>query len=173
MPNPSARIHQFRSFLDVIPRLTDTIGIVGSLLLLGARSSQSGREELWLAAVTAVIVFYLAAEVTGLFRGWHGASAEREVGCAVLTWGLTVPLWLAIGFAAGKLGAGHESLSRGDLLRWFLLAPAAISAGRIAYRMALWGLRSTAGTRAAARSSAPTNLAFSWSGISKARRKWA
>ena len=65
MPNPSARIHQFRSFLDVIPRLTDTIGIVGSLLLLGARSSQSGREDLWLAAVMAVIVFYSGGRSDG------------------------------------------------------------------------------------------------------------
>ena len=86
MPNQTARIHQFRSILDVIPRLTDTIGIVGSLLLLGARGSQAGSEELWLAAVMAVVVYYMTAEVTGLFRSWHGVAAEREVGCAGLTW---------------------------------------------------------------------------------------
>jgi putative colanic acid biosysnthesis UDP-glucose lipid carrier transferase len=141
MPNQTARIHQFRSFLDVVPRLTDTIGIGGSLLLLGARGLRPGGEDLWLAAITAVIVYYLTAEVTGLFRSWHGAAAEREVGCATLTWGLSVPILLAIGFLTGKLGAGHDELSRGGLLRWFLLASAAIAAGRIAYRMALRGVR--------------------------------
>ena len=141
MPNQSARIHQFRSVLDVIPRLTDTIGIVGSLLLLGARGSQSERQEVWLAAVMAVVVYYMTAEVTGLFRSWHGVSAEREVGCSALTWALAVPILLAIGFLTGNLGAGHDELSRGGLVRWFLLAPAAIAAGRIAYRMALRGVR--------------------------------
>ena len=141
MLNQSARIYQFRSVLDVIPRLTDTIGIVGSLLLLGFGGSRSGVEDVWLAAVMAVIVFYMTAEVTGLFRSWHGVSAEREVACAALTWCLAVPILVAIGFLTGKLGNGHEALARGVLLRWFLLAPAAIAAGRIAYRMALRGLR--------------------------------
>jgi putative colanic acid biosynthesis UDP-glucose lipid carrier transferase len=137
MSNQPARIQQFHSILDVFSRLTDTIAIIGSLLLLGMHGPVLSGEDLWLAAILAVIVYYIAAEVTGLFRSWHGATAERELGCTLLTWGLTVPILLAIGFWTGSIGAGRGELSRGGLLRWLLLAPAMMAAGRIGYRTAL------------------------------------
>ena len=140
MPNQPARIQPFHSALDVIPRLTDTIAIVGSLLLL-ARGIGTPGADLRLAAVLAVIVYYIAGEVTGLFRSWHGTAAEREVGRAALTWLLTVPVLLAIGFWTGALGSGQGELSRGGLVRWFLLALPAIAGGRIGFRMALRGFR--------------------------------
>ncbi len=137
----TARIHTSRSALDVVLRLADTAAIVGSLMLIGARRGQHFEADTWLAAATAVVVYYLAAEVTGLFRSWHGVAAGREVACAILTWGMTVPALLAGGFLIGKLDAWQAALSRGGLLRWFLLAAALIAGGRIAYRLLIRWLR--------------------------------
>jgi putative colanic acid biosynthesis UDP-glucose lipid carrier transferase len=137
----TARIHQSRSAFDVVVRLTDMTGIVGSLMLIGTSASRSFGEEIWLAAIMAVAVYYLAAEVTGLFRSWQGVSAEREVACAALTWCLTVPALLTLGLLSGKLEIIQTALSRGGLLRWFILVPAVIAAERMICRLVLRGLR--------------------------------
>lgn len=141
MPQQPARIQPFRSALDVVPRLTDTIAIVGSLVVVGMGAPHRHSEDFWLAAVLAVIVYYIAAELTGLFRGWHGIAAEREVSSAFLTWLVTIPVFLAVGFWVGIVGSGHGELSRGALVRWFLLAPAAIAAGRLGFRAAMRTVR--------------------------------
>ncbi len=80
---------------------------------------------------------FLLAEVTGLFRSWDGVAVDREATCAAVTWALTVPLFLAIGFVAGKFDGAQATLSRRVLLAWFLLAPTAIVAVRIGYRRVL------------------------------------
>ncbi len=137
MHHQPGRIQQFRSILDVVPRLTDTIAIVVSLISLGTHASPAHGEQFWPVAILAVIVYYIAAEVTGLFRSWQGVAAEREVTCAALTWLLTIPVLLAVAFWMGIIESQHGGLSRGGLLRWFLLAPAVIAAGRIGVRMVL------------------------------------
>ncbi len=133
----TARIHQSRSLFDIAVRLTDTIGIVGSLALIGTTASRRAGEEVWLAGVMAVAVYFLAAEVTGLFRSWQGVSAEREVTCAAVTWCLTVPVLLTLGLLSGKLEAVQSALSRGGLIRWFVLVPAILAAERIICRLML------------------------------------
>ena len=56
---------------------------------------------------------------------------------APLRLALTAPAFLAVGFVAGKLDASQAALSHGALMAWFLLAPATIIVGRIAYRIFL------------------------------------
>ena len=68
----TTRIHQSRSVFDTVVRLIDMIGIVGSLMLIGATASRHLGEDIWLTAIVAVAIYYVAAEVTGLFRSWHG-----------------------------------------------------------------------------------------------------
>ncbi len=135
------RVHQFRSILEIVPRLTDIACIAGSLLLAERLVGRGAGQELWIAVATAAVLYYLLAEVTGLFRSWDGVSADREVTCAAVTWALTVPMFLAIGFVAGKFDGAQATLSRRVLLAWFLLAPAAIVAVRVGYRLVLRALR--------------------------------
>ena len=173
MHHQPGRIQQFRSILDVVPRLTDTIAIVVSLISLGTHASPAHGEQFWPVAILAVIVYYIAAEVTGLFRSWQGVAAEREVTCAALTWLLTIPVLLAVAFWMGIIESQHGGLSRGGLLRWFLLA-AGGDRRRANWRANGIAIRSKVrvGIRADLPSSAPTSWDFNWPAISRARRKW-
>ena len=170
----TARIHQSRSLFDIAVRLTDTIGIVGSLALIGTTASRRAGEEVWLAGVMAVAVYFLAAEVTGLFRSWQGVSAEREVTCAAVTWCLTVPVLLTLGLLSGKLEAAQAAAFAGRIDT--LVSPCSGDPrGRTNYLPpdAAAAFIGMVGTRAALQSSAPTSLGFNWPATSKARRKWA
>ncbi len=137
----SARIQPLRSLLEVGLRLTDTAGIVGALALLVAGAGPAARKESLLASAVAIVLYYLAAEVTGLFRNWDGVSTDRQVLCALVTWTLTVPAFLVVGFVGGKFEAGQSPLLHRTLVGWFLLTAAFLVGGRMAWRLVMQSLR--------------------------------
>ena len=79
----SRRITQHASLLTIVLRLLDAVGIVGAAYLAAWLVDGVAGHSTLAAAVSAAVLYFVAAEVTGLYRSWHGVSGERELLCAV------------------------------------------------------------------------------------------
>jgi len=131
----SRRITQHNSLLGIILRMTDVTGIAVGLYaaaaIAGTKPSHAGA----VAAVAAIALFHLIAEVTGLYRSWHGVSADRELLCAGFTWGLAIPMLFVLGYVFNMLAPLTTELSQRGVILWAVLAPFAIVALRCGLRM--------------------------------------
>jgi putative colanic acid biosynthesis UDP-glucose lipid carrier transferase len=131
----SRRIQQHASLLGIILRVTDVVGIVAGLhaaaMLVGVTVGPSSVT----ASLAAVAVYFLAAEITGLYRSWHGVSGDRELLCAVLTWCLAVPALLVTAFVFDLLAPLTAELTRFGALLWLVSAPACVVVLRSAFRL--------------------------------------
>ncbi len=132
------RIHPHRSLRDTVYHLVDMIGIAAGLYLAAAIHGKDVDEFHLLAGSAAIIVYYLACEASGMYRNWRGVSIEREILCAVLTWGATLPILLALSVMT------HSAIwvDRSLVLAWWLLAIVLIVLIRIAVRLTQCWLRS-------------------------------
>ena len=139
MSSPKRRIHQQWSVVGVLYRLADACCIVAGLMLAVYREPGTTSEHYALAGATAIIVYGLVAELSGMYRSWRGVSPEREMLCAVCSWVCTLVALLALGFATERTG----EFSRPAMCLWFLFTPLAIVACRIVLRWAQWGLRAS------------------------------
>jgi putative colanic acid biosynthesis UDP-glucose lipid carrier transferase len=118
------------SLRDSVHRLLDALGIGMGLLAAIWVTRSGGGEYQATAATAAIILFYLLAEVSGLYRSWRGISTEHEVICAALTWGLSLPPLLTIGFVTNF----HHHFSRPLVLAWFVAAPLLVVVARLLIR---------------------------------------
>lgn len=132
------RIQQYWSVRDVVHRVLDAACIVaGSLVGLRLSGVPAGERHL-MAAAAAVVLYYLTAEISGMYRNWRGVSTEREVLCAAFTWGFTLLFLSATGFIVGYTGA----FPLRAMIAWALATPALVAMSRIAIRVAQRTLRS-------------------------------
>lgn len=115
---------------DSVHRLVDAVGISVAMLIASLMTRSGSGQYQATAAAAAVILFYLLAEVSGLYRSWRGISTEREVLCAVLTWGFSLPPLLTIGFVTGF----HQHFPRPLVLAWLIVAPTLIVTARLLIR---------------------------------------
>ena len=119
MSTGGRRIHQQWSVLAVVHRVMDAIAILGGLAIACRWASPPDGEACVAAGTTAVIAYYLIAEVSGLYRSWRGVSTELEMICALATWVFTLPILLSLGYLTGRL----DPFSRSLILAWFAAAP--------------------------------------------------
>jgi len=138
MSPTSLRIIPNWSLRDVVYRVLDGGSIAAGLLLAGWWTGCAWNEHLALVGGVAVIVYGLLAEANGMYRSWRGVSAEQELLCVMLSWGLSVPALLTLGYLAGFL----DRLPRGFILMWTGAAPALAISGRMALRALARMLRS-------------------------------
>jgi len=131
----SRRIQQHASLLGIILRVTDVVGIVAGLHLAAALAGVPVGPSGMTAALSAVGIYFLAAEITGLYRSWHGVSGDREVLCAALSWFLAVPPLLAVAFVFDLLGPLNAELTRYGALAWLVISPASVVTLRCAFRL--------------------------------------
>ena len=134
----SPRIHQHRSLRDIIYHLVDMIGIAAGLFLAAALHGERLDVLHVLGGATAIILYFLACEASGMYRNWRGVSVENEILCAVLTWGATLPILLALSVMVRFATWVDRSL----VLAWWLLAIVLIVLIRIAVRLTQCFLRS-------------------------------
>jgi putative colanic acid biosysnthesis UDP-glucose lipid carrier transferase len=137
MASTAPRIHAHRSLLELAHRLLDAAAIVGGLLAAAVLSGRELAKDDALAAAVAIIGFYVVGEITSLYRSWRGIAADRELLCAMTTWGGTLLVLLAAGYATGY----SAGLPRRFAGAWAIAAPAIILALRLFVRAALSGLR--------------------------------
>jgi len=134
MSGTNRRIIQHASLLGIIMRLADTLGIVSGLYLAAGLSGATVDRHGLLAAASALVIFNLTAEVSGLYRSWHGVPFRRELLCSAITWAGAVPLLLAAGFVTDFLDDSRAALTQGGVLAWFGLALCAMLSIRLALR---------------------------------------
>lgn len=89
------------------------------------------------ASALAILFFQMIAEREGLYLGFRGHPLRSEIVRVLGTWLVVVPLLLLVGFAS-KTSHDYSRLSTAT---WFLIAPAALGAFRIALRMVLADFR--------------------------------
>jgi putative colanic acid biosynthesis UDP-glucose lipid carrier transferase len=135
MSTGDRRITQHASLLSIILRVSDITGIVAGLYLAAALCGVRVQSHGLLAAASALAIFNLWAEISGLYRSWHGVPLKRELLCAGFTWAATVPLLLLAGFVTNSLDDVRVSLTQRGVLAWVALALTCMLALRFGFRM--------------------------------------
>ncbi len=130
-------IHQYFPITATICRITDGVSVALGLFLALYWRPEMGRQEAMLVSVTAIVALFVIGECLGMYRSWRGASSEREVVCALMTWGCTLLFIMAVGVVVRC----YDHLSRGMLLAWFAVAPAIMLAFRTVLRTLQRSLR--------------------------------
>ena len=88
--------------VSLLQRIADGGIVVLAHWLASVLYQQPWIPDYTLATAVAVTIFYVAAEGTGLYRSWRGASLGTEIRLIVVAWALTVAallLLIIIGFA--------------------------------------------------------------------------
>ena len=126
------RIHQNWSFLGVWYRLADAACIILGLVLSVYGRLTTTLEHYIISAAVAIIVYYLLAELSDMYRTWRGVSENREAAGAIFSWGCTVLVLLILAFITKRTA----EFSRISMVLWFAYVPVLIVAGRICTRWA-------------------------------------
>jgi len=127
MGSQPASIHQHWSWLSVIYRVADAACILIGLMTAGILTETIAHERFVLAATAAVGLYFIMAEITGVYRQTHGKVTERDVVRTVVTWAATLAALLAIGFVSRYA----TDASRKTLLAWLATTPVLITSARI------------------------------------------
>ncbi|MCK5521807.1 MAG: hypothetical protein KAI83_01620 [Thiomargarita sp.] len=134
---PKALIHSHQSVISFIQHLSD-IGIIFLTLQF----------TIWLfgyhwyadytkAALTGMLLYYLIAEINGLYISWRGASISLELKSIIWTWFWVIVILLLIAFVTKE----SATYSRMAILSWFVLTPIGIGLWRLLIRVVLRKLR--------------------------------
>ena len=126
----SRQIHQSWSLMGLWYRLADALCIVAALVVAVSGRRTTGIDHYVLVAAIAIILYYLSADLGGMFRSWRGVSAERELFGILLSWACVVFPLLALAFATKHT----DEFSRISMVGWFVLTPLLIVAVRTGTR---------------------------------------
>jgi len=127
--------------MDIVLRLGDTLGMVLAAYVACAVIGVAFNQPVVLASASAIVVFSLVAEITGLYRSWHGVPGDRELLCNGITWLVTVPTLVALGFFTGALESGTFASHHDAIVAWFLLSPLFMAVARAMMRVVQHVLR--------------------------------
>jgi putative colanic acid biosynthesis UDP-glucose lipid carrier transferase len=134
-------IQQQSSVWSIVHRVLDAVGIILGIWVACLLAQQTENPPKMLSAATAIIVYYLLGEITGVYRSWHGVSGEREVACAVGTWLVALPCTMLLRALRDLLGEPALALSPMAVLHWFLITGCYIAAVRVGIRVVQRTLR--------------------------------
>lgn len=118
------RSHQ--SSIALLQRLSDVGLLVGTLWLSVWLTGYSWSDHYSVAALAGALLYYLLAEINGMYGSWRGASFSQEMKCFAWTWFWVIQAFLLTAFM-GKVSAAY---SRQAILTWFVLAPLAVALWR-------------------------------------------
>jgi putative colanic acid biosynthesis UDP-glucose lipid carrier transferase len=127
MGSQPASIHQHWSWLSVVYRVCDAACILGGLVVAGILTETIAHERFVIAATAAIGLYFIMAEITGVYRQSHGKVSERDVVRTIVTWAATLAALLAIGFVSRYA----TDASRKTLLVWLATTPVLITSARI------------------------------------------
>jgi putative colanic acid biosynthesis UDP-glucose lipid carrier transferase len=135
---PSGHLKANAPHLSLVQRLADVAIIVGThWAACDLYYRQEWNSSNTLATAMAVAVFYLAAQINGLYRAWRGAPVRKEGIQVLIAWGVTVPILLFVAFATKTTANYSRVVSTG----WFISAPVALIFWRVGVRNLLRSLR--------------------------------
>lgn len=98
MQDMNPRIFHERSWSQLVARLGDTFSVLAGFAAAAGCPGVQIDSHLFLATAIGVILHGMFGELTGLYRSWRGVALHREVGTALLTWGYSLAVLLAVGF---------------------------------------------------------------------------
>ncbi|XZE55128.1 undecaprenyl-phosphate glucose phosphotransferase [Planctomycetaceae bacterium SH139] len=126
MPSPGI-IRLQRSIWDFLQPTADALCIYGAMWLVNMLARGYVEVAAHFVAVTAVVVFLLAGQLTGLHRRWSTLTSNQEFLSIVGTWLLTLVTLAMIGFVTRYT----EVFARSVLVTWAVLAPTGIGLARM------------------------------------------
>ncbi len=128
---PSIRhIHEHFSLLSWAYRLLDAASVAGGLALALALPNQPLFDP-YVAGFASLAIYFLFAEVSGVYRSWRGSNEGHEATCMMLTWFGTAAAMSVLGLWIPALA----SISRPCLTVWFFSTPVFIIAIHSTARM--------------------------------------
>ncbi len=131
MSSSKFRIHPHWSWSDTVHRCTDTVVIALGLVVAQWWGAAERSDHALAAGAACVVIYYLIAEMTGLYRSWRGVATERELSCTLVTWVTTLPAAMVVGFAFGY----ESQMSRMVAFIWFSVTAVALIVVRLAIRI--------------------------------------
>ena len=134
---PRSLITSHRRWWDFVQPTLDASAVLASLAIVRwARGL--GMDDLTLGmGLSAVIVFLLLSQLTGLHRRPEAGNADREMSDVVTTWAIALLVLALLGFAT-RFG---EHVARATIVGWAILAPTLIGLGRMCLRILQSALR--------------------------------
>ena len=125
------------SLVYSLHRLADAAVVFLVVRLALTQTEETGVSAFLTISTATILVYHIAAELSGLYRSWRGSRLLREIGCVFLTWAYTVPVLLGIGlFTQHNAVYSYESK-----LIWIVATPLAMSVARFALRKTQQRLR--------------------------------
>lgn len=140
----NALIRPHRSVWDYVQPIVDA----GCIYLAMWSVNWIGRgfleDAAHVAALVAIVIFLLTAQVTGLHRRWSTLNSNQEVLTVAVTWLITFTALVMLGF----LTRSTETFARSIIVAWAIITPSLIALLRMVARLTQRGLLSRGvGTR--------------------------
>ena len=98
MTSTNPAIHEEHSQEGLLLRGADLASLLLGFYVASLNTPAWQPHLYYLAVASAVAIYLLVGEVTGLYRNWRGVTSDRELACAALTWGYTLAALLVLGF---------------------------------------------------------------------------
>ncbi|UUO08363.1 undecaprenyl-phosphate glucose phosphotransferase [Blastopirellula sp. J2-11] len=136
-PSNISPIRQQPTLLDACYRVVDGVSILVGLWLAVDWSNSTFSFAHQFAAAVAISLFYVIAELTGMYRNWRGVSTQREIGCGMVTWGVSLGALIVVGLITGH-AASYSLLTA---WYWLWMTPGLMVLTRVSIRCLLETLR--------------------------------
>ena len=121
-------------YRDPFPRFTlkliDALAIISGIWILVTILPEVNSKSTLVIALIAVGIFNIAAEIVGLYRRWNGIAFQREIACAMLSWGVTLVILTVL----GRFSVYSTELSAPALMMWFGITPTLSLSARVLIR---------------------------------------
>lgn len=132
LPTMSGKsIQQQWNIATTIYRLMDASAImIGFWIVIQNNPNLNSRATL-VVCLSAIGVYNLVCEFTGMYRNWIGASIRREAFVNIFSWGLS----LIVLYMVGHFSQYTTELSRNGLAVWFATSPIIALILRVSYRV--------------------------------------
>ncbi|QEG20500.1 undecaprenyl-phosphate glucose phosphotransferase [Mariniblastus fucicola] len=111
-------------------KLLDAISIVGGLWLLVRFVPEFNSKSTIVVSLIAIGLFNIFAEVVGLYRRWHGLGFFKEIGCAGLSWAMTIASLTLL----GRFSVYSTEISGPAIVWWYFLTLAIALSVRVVIR---------------------------------------
>jgi putative colanic acid biosynthesis UDP-glucose lipid carrier transferase len=118
MTNTVRRIQQASTWLGFCYRLVDVACIALGLKLSSQLPAATQIDFVYVCGAVAVS-YFLAAEITGVYRSWRGAANGKEAACILGTWVAACVPVLGLMLVSERMA----SISRTVAVAWFLGTP--------------------------------------------------
>lgn len=128
---PTIRIHQTRSALGLLKRLSDAALIALSLYASQALAGQDPSDKSLLACVTAISIFFLVSEVCSIYRADQMRTATIDLAQILASWLVTVLVLAALAFFTRH----GLYFARSSILGWIMLSGTLLGLSRMLFRI--------------------------------------